>query len=240
MIGSGSFIPGFEDKLIGAKVGDDVGFDITFPKDYHSDDFKGRKVYFTARVEKLEKPHTPEFTPDFIEGLRGVKTDIEGLKDILKKEIITRKEQTARNQDEDKLMQEMLAVASFEVGPSLVQNEIEQIYREHAANLEQQGLYMKDYLGHVGLDEATYKETNVRPEAERRIKAELLLRKIREIRGTEATPEEVQEEVAKVIAQYSAPDVVKRLQEKLVPGDAYYEDIKNRLTYRKVVDTFWA
>lgn len=240
VIGSGSFIPGFEEELIGAKVGDEVAFDITFPKDYHSADFQGRKVHFTAKVEKLEKPHTPEFTPEFIEKLRGEKTDLAGLKKILKNELTLKKDEEARRIDEDKLMKEMLAVTEFEVGPSLVANEVEQIYREHSANLEQQGLSIKDYLEHLKLNEEAYKENNVKPEAERRLKTELLLRKIREVRGTTATDDEVSEEVNKVIAQYTSEDVVKRLKEKLVPGDTYYEDIKNRLVYRKIVDSFWA
>jgi len=240
VIGSGSFIPGFEEELIGAKVGDEVGFTITFPKDYHSEDFKGKKVYFVANIEKLEKPHTPEFTEEFIEKLRGEKTDIEGLKKILEKEILAKKEQDTRNKDEDTLMKEILAVATVEVGPNLLANEVDQLYREHSANLEQQGLSMKMYLEHMKKSEEGYKDEIVKPEAERRLKAELILRKIRETRGTEATLEEVNAEVEKVIAMYSSEDVVKRLREKLVPGDAYYEDIKNRVTYRKIVDSFWA
>jgi trigger factor len=240
VIGSGSFIPGFEEELIGAKVWDEVGFNITFPKDYHSEDFKGKKVYFVANIEKLEKPHTPEFNEEFIEKLRGVKTDMAGFREIIKKEIEAKKEQESRNKDEDALMKEILAIASFDVGPSLLSNEIDQIFREHAANLEQQGLSIKMYLEHVKKSEESYKDEVVRPEAERRLKAELLLRKIREIRGTEATTAEISSEIEKVIAMYTSEDVVKRLREKLVPGDTYYEDIKNRVTYRKIVDSFWA
>lgn len=240
VIGSGNFIPGFEEELIGAKVGDEVAFDITFPKDYHSADFQGRKVHFTAKIEKLEKPHTPEFTPDFIEKLRGEKTDLDGLKKILKNEIALRKDQDARHKDEDTLMKEILSVTQVEVGPVLLQSEIDQIYREHAANLEQQGLSIKDYLEHIKQSEEQYKDSLVKPEALRRVQAELLLREIRKVKKIEPTDAEITEEVNKVITQYTSEDVIKRLKEKLVPGDAYYEDIKNRLAYRKVVDGFWA
>lgn len=240
VIGSGNFIPGFEDKLIGAKAGDEVAFDITFPEDYHSDDFKGRKVHFVVNVEKVEKPHAPEFTEDFIEKLRGVKTDLEGFKEILKKEITERKERENRNKDEDELMKKLLEVSTIEVGPALLAGEINQIYAEHADNLAQQGLQIKNYLEHIKMDEATYKDTIVKPEAERRLKAELILRKIRELKKVEPTDAEIKEELEKIIAQYQNEEVVKRLREKLVPGDMYYEDIKNRLAYRKVVDMFWA
>lgn len=240
VIGSGSFIPGFEEELVGAKVGDEVAFDITFPAEYHSDEFKSRKVHFTAIVEKVEKPHTPEFTAEFIKDLRGVETDMAGFREILRTEITTKKEAETRNKDEDTLMKEILAIATFEVGPTLLSNEIDQIFREHASNLEQQGLDIKGYLEHIKKSETEYKETIVKVEAERRIKAELLLQKIKLIKGTDATEAEVTIEVDKVIAQYGSPEVVERLKAKLVPGDTYYEDIKNRVIYRKVVDTFWA
>lgn len=239
MIGSGNFIPGFEEELIGAKKGDEVAFDITFPADYHSEEFKNRKVHFTAKIEKVEKPHAPEFTEDFIEKLRGEKTDMEGFKEIIKKEISDRKEQEARNKDEDALMKKMLEVATVEVGSALVTSEVGQIYAEHTDNLAQQGLDMKNYLEHIKMDEESYKENIVKPEAERRLKAELLLRKIREMKKIEPTEQEIKDELEKVIGQYKNEEVVKRLKEKLVPGDAYYEDIKNRLAYRKTVDTFW-
>ncbi|MDO4874039.1 MAG: trigger factor [Candidatus Gracilibacteria bacterium] len=239
VIGSGNFIPGFEEKLIGAKAGDEVVFDITFPADYHSEEFKGRKVHFVVNVEKVEKPHAPEFTEDFIEKLRGVKTDLEGFKEIIKKEISARKETENRRKDEDTLMKKMLEAATIEVGPALVANEVNQIFAEHSENLAQQGLNMKQYLEHIKMDEEAYKETVVKPEAERRLKAELLLRKIREIRKVEATEAEIKEELEKIIAQYQNAEVVARLREKLVPGDMYYEDIKNRLAYRKTVDMFW-
>ena len=239
VIGSGNFIPGFEEKLIGAKAGDEVAFDITFPADYHSEEFKGRKVHFVVNVEKVEKPHAPEFTEDFIEKLRGVKTDLEGFKEIIKKEISARKETENRRKDEDTLMKKMLEAATIEVGPALVANEVNQVFAEHSENLAQQGLNMKQYLEHIKMDEEAYKETVVKPEAERRLKAELLLRKIREIRKVEATEAEIKEELEKIIAQYQNAEVVARLREKLVPGDMYYEDIKNRLANRKTVDMFW-
>lgn len=239
IIGSGSFIPGFEEKLIGSKVGDEVAFDITFPDDYHSDEFKSRKVHFTASIEKIEKPHTPEFTEEFIEKLRGKKTDLAGLKDILKSELTEKKENEARTKDEDTLMKQMMEVATFEVGPALVANEVDQVFREHSANLEQQGYNIKMFLEHLKKSEEAYKNEVVKPEAERRLKAELLLRKIREMKNMEASEEEIKTEIEKIIAQYGSGEVVARLKAKLVPGDAYYEDIKSRLAYRKVVDTFF-
>ena len=240
VIGSGSFIPGFEEKMLGKKVGEVVEFDITFPVDYHSEEFKSRKVFFMTTIFKIEKAHKPEWTPEFIEKLRGVKTDFEGFKDVLRKEIQSEKEDQARAKDEHNLLTELMAITELEVGPSLIESEIERVFSEQKSNIESQGYTMKDYLSHAKQDETQYKETIVKPEAIRRAKAELILKKVREILNIEATEEEVKEEVVKVIAAYSSEKVVERLKEKLVPGDDYYEDIKNRVTYRKVVDTFFA
>ncbi|GAB0175073.1 MAG: trigger factor [Candidatus Altimarinota bacterium] len=239
VIGSGSFIPGFEEKLIGAKSHDEVSFDIVFPKDYHSEEFKGRKVHFVVNIEKVEKPHTPEFNEEFIEQLRGVKTDLTGFREILSKEIRAKHEYDARAKDEDLLMKEILEASEFEVGPSLLSAEIEQVYREQSENLMQQGYEMKQYLDHLKKSAEMYKDEVVKPEALRRVKAELLLRKIRELKAIEPSENEIKEEVEKVISQYGSNEVIDRLRAKLVPGDTYYEDIKNRLAYRKVVDSFF-
>ncbi|MDD2917254.1 MAG: trigger factor, partial [Candidatus Gracilibacteria bacterium] len=240
VIGSGSFIPGFEEKMLGKKVGEVVEFDITFPADYHSEEFKSRKVFFMTTIFRIEKAHKPEWTPEFIEKLRGVKTDFEGFKDVLRKEIQSEKEYQARAKDEHNLLTELMAITELEVGPSLIQSEIERVFSEQKHNIESQGYTMKDYLAHAKKDESEYKDEVVKPEAIRRAKAELILKKVREILNIECTEEEVKTEVEKVIAAYSSEKVVERLREKLVPGDDYYEDIKNRVTYRKVVDTFFA
>lgn len=240
VIGSGSFIPGFEEKMIGKKVGEVVEFDITFPADYHSEEFKNRTVFFMTTIFRIEKAHGPEWTPEFIEKLRGVKTDFEGFKEVLRKEILTEKEHGARAKDEKNLLTELMAITELEVGPSLVASEIERVFAEQKDNIESQGYTMKDYLSHAKQDESSYKEEIVKPEAVRRVKAELILKRVREMLQIESSEEEIKEEIEKVIAQYSSDKVVDRLRAKLVPGDDYYEDIKNRVTYRKVVDSFFA
>lgn len=238
VVGSGQFIPGFEDNLVGHKVGEVVEFEIVFPKDYHADAFKGRKVFFVTTVFRLEKPHRPEWTEEFIERLRGVKTDVAGLKEILRKEILAEREREARMKDEGKLLESLLSITELDLGPGLIEREIETIWREQKGNMEAQGFTAKDYLAHVGKDEESYKKEVVAPEARRRLSAELILKKIREMKGVEATDEEIAIEVNSIISSYSSEQVRERLKAKLVPGDAYYEDIKNRLAYRKVVDLF--
>lgn len=214
-------------------------FDITFPTDYHSEVFKNRKVYFMTTIFRIEKAHKPVWDEAFIEKLRGVKTDLAGFKELLRKEIQAEKEYQARAKDEHNLLTELTKITELEVGPSLVASEIERVFAEQKHNIESQGYTIKDYLSHAKKDEESYKEEVVKPEAIRRVKAELVLKKVRDILGISAGEEEIKAEIEKVIAQYSSGQVVDRLRAKLVPGDDYYEDIKNRVAYRKVVDSFF-
>ena len=98
---------------------------------------------------------------------------------------------------------------------------------------------MKTYLDHIKKDEASYKAEVIAPEARRRVSAELILKKLRELKNIEASHDEIQMEINGIIAKYQNPEVIARLRAKLVPGDGYYEDIRVRLAYRKVVDGFF-
>ncbi|MDD2565225.1 MAG: trigger factor [Candidatus Gracilibacteria bacterium] len=239
VIGSGSFIPGFEEKLIGAKSGDIVEFDITFPEDYHSKDFASRKVFFMSTIFSIEKAVGPEWNEEFIEQLRGVKTDLEGFKKILEDEIKQEKERSARLEDENNLLKELEKTCKIEMGNHLIAHEIDKIYHEHKHNLESQGIDLKHYLEHLKKDEESYKKEAIEPEAIRRLKAELILEKLKNIFPTEVDEEEMTQEIEKMLTQYSSADVKEKLKAKLIPGDDYYEDIKSRIKYKKIIDTFF-
>lgn len=239
-LGSGQFIPGFEEAMVGKSSDETIGFPITFPKDYHSDEFKGRKVYFEVTVHTVEGSKAPEWTPEFIEGLRGKKTDMEGLREILSKEILAERERSARAKDEETLLDELLKHVTLELGPKLLELEIDKLYREQASRLQSQNLRMESYLAHIGQSEEAYRQETIRPEAERRLKAELILKHLQTERKTEVSDEEVNAEVATLLEDYSNEQVRKRLVEKLVPGDQHYEDMRARLGYKKVVDSFFA
>jgi trigger factor len=239
VIGSGQFIPGFETELIGKTSGSEVAFDITFPADYHSDAFKGRKVHFVTTIKLVEKAHKPTWTPEFIEQLRGVKTDLAGFKEILAQEILGEKERKARELDEKVLLEKLNDAATLEVGDGLVSKEAESIWSEQKSNLEAQGYSMKTYLEHMGMSEASYRDTTIATEANRRVRAEIILKTLKDTLKIEADDTEITLEINKIISQYQNPEVVARLKAKLIPGDGYYEDIRSRLAYRKVVDSFF-
>lgn len=238
VIGSGSFIPGFEENVIGHKVGEEFGFDIIFPETYHAEDYKGRKVYFEVKIEKLEKPHTPEFSEDFIEKLRGVKTDMQGLRDILKQEIIRRKESQNRYELEVEIVDAIKKTGMIHIGPKALEAMIEDTYRQEDARVSEQGYSLKDYLSHTGQSQEDFKKETITPIAQTRLETQAVLRALESIIEAPVSDAEIKEEIDMVIAEYQNATVQTRLREKLVPGDKIYEDLVSRIRSRKTLDTF--
>ncbi len=240
VIGSKMLVPGFEDGLIWKKSGEDIELDITFPKDYHSADFAGKKTTFKIKIKKIETSIVPEFTPQFIKDLRGKELDLDGFKKLLHEEIRDTKESNARLEDETKLIEELKKVATIDFGNKMLENQITNVFEEIKQNLsEQNGVKMTDYLASLNLSEEQYKETNVKPIAEKRLFGELVLHKLLELEGTKVEESEVKAEAEKVLARFENPEVVKRLKELYVPGQKYFEELTLRMKYKKLIDTFF-
>ncbi|EKE26133.1 MAG: Trigger factor [uncultured bacterium (gcode 4)] len=239
IIGSGSFIPWFEDKMIWGKVWDVVEFEITFPADYHSPDFASRKVYFMTTVFNIEKAKKPEWNEEFIEKLRWTKTDFEWFKKIIESEIFQEKEYRSRLKDEESLLEELTKISTIEIGEHLLEHEIDRIYKEQEDDIHSKWMNMWHYLEHIKKDKETYRQEIIKPEAQRRLKAELILEKLKNIIEVNIGEEEINSEIEKILSQYQNLDVLEKLRAKLIPWDSYYEDIKNRLKYKKIIDTFF-
>jgi trigger factor len=239
VIGSKNFIPGFEEKLVGSKAGDVVEFDITFPADYHADEFKSRKVFFMTTIFSIEKPVKPEWTPEFIEKVRGVKTDFEGFKQLIREEKYEEEDYKARAADEEQLLNALIPIAQVEVGPHLLANEVSRIFADHKKRIESYGYKMNQYLEHSKTTEEDYKKNVVEKEAERRIKAELILKKIREIKAVTVTDADMAREVENIMTRFHDSAVQDKIRAQLTPGQEYYEEVKSRLAYKLVVDSFF-
>jgi trigger factor len=239
VIGSNMLVPGFEDGLIGKKSGEEVELDITFPSDYHSTDFSGKKTVFTVTIHDVEASIKPEFTPEFIKDLRGKELDLAGFKDLIKQEIQETKENNARLEDEHKLIEELKKVTSIDIGEKMLANQIEKVFSEIKENLMRDQIKMSDYLESLKLSEEVYKETQVKPIAEKRLFWELVLHKLVELEKTEVSEQEITSEIEKIMARYENPEVKKRLTELYTPGTNYYEELKQRMKYKNLIDSFF-
>lgn len=239
VIGSKMLVPWFEEGLIGKSEGEELSLDITFPADYHSPDFAGKKTLFKVSIKKVEKSVKPEFTPEFIKNLRGKDLDLDGFKALIKEEIQETKEMNVRLNEEHKLIDELEKVTKMKIGTHLLENQIKNVFAEIKENLGKDNMRIQDYLESLRTTEEDYKEKTVKPIAEKRLKGELILHKLRELEKIEVSEEEIKQEIAQVMKRFESEEVRKRLEELYVPGTKYYEELNQRIGYRKLIDSFF-
>ena len=239
VLGSNMLVPGFEEGLVGMTLGEEKELDITFPKDYHNADFAGKKTKFKVTIKKFEHAHKPEFTAEFIKQLRGKDLDLKGFKELIKEELLETKTMNAQMDQESQLIDELLKVTDIDVGDKILAQQIEKVYEEIKENVSKDGVKMEHYLESLKLSEEQYKEKNVSPTALKRLQGELILHKLQEIEKVEISEKDMEVEIKKVMARFESEDVLGRLKELYVPGNKYYEELKMRMIYRKLIDSFF-
>lgn len=239
IIGSKILVPGFEEGLVGHKKDEEFKLDINFPADYHNPDFAGKETVFDVKINKVEKAKLPEFTEEFIEQLRGKKLDLAGFKDLIKEEILETKEANIRMEEEIKLVEELVKHTKLEVGAKLLAHQIDRVFEEIKQNMAQSWIKMADYIESLKLTEAQYKENHVKESALRRLQGELILAKLAELEKIEVSEEEAKTEIDKIISRFGNKEVIARLKELYVPGNRYYEELKQRMIYKKTIDRFY-
>lgn len=238
VLGSNTLVPGFEEGLVDLKEGDEKDLDITFPKDYHNADFAGKKTVFKAKVIKIEKADKPEITPEFTKAIRGKELDLEGFKALIKEEITDTKKQNARIQDEEKLLEELMKISKVEPGASMLKGSMDKVFAEIKQNIEASGANPSDYIKSLNMTEEQYKETHVKPVAEKRLKGELILHTIKDMENIEVSNKDIEKEVKVIMSKYESEQVKERLSELYVEGSKYYEELRTRLAYTKLIDSF--
>jgi len=239
VLGSNVLVPGFEEGIVWAQDWDDLELPVNFPKDYHNADFASKKTTFKVKVKKIEKAVKQEFTPEFIEQLRGKKLDLAWFKSLIKEEILDTKESNARLEEENKLIDELLKITKLELWDGILKNQIEKVYNEIKENMAGQQVQIKQYLESLKMTEEEYKEKNVKPTAIKRLQWELILHKLAELEKFEVTEAELKKEIEWILAKFGSEDVLERLKELYVPGNKYYEELKTRISYRKLIDSFF-
>ena len=239
VLGSKMLVEWFEEGLVWHKKGDKFKLEINFPKDYHNADFAGKETVFEVKIDKVEKATKPEFTEEFIEQLRGKKLDLDLFKKLIKEEITETKEANLRMEEELELIEELLKHTKIQIWDKLLAEQTNRVFEEIKQNMAQNGIRMVDYLESLKLTEEDYKEQHVKENALKRLHWELILAKLATLEKVELTDEEVKSETDKIIARFGNEDVIKRLKELYVPGNRYYEELKQRMIYRKIIDSFY-
>ena len=201
-IGSNTFIPGFEEALIGMKKGEEKDIDLTFPEDYHEDDLKGAKVVFKVKINEIKEQKLPEFDKDFFLdlGMEGI-TNLEELNKQLKENILARKENESLNKFIDELLNKAVENMEVEVPNAMIAEEQNRIISQYEQNLQMQGITLEMFYKFTNSDEAALKE-QVKEEAVTRIKQRLLLEEVAKEEKIEITDEEADKDATTLASRY--------------------------------------
>jgi len=234
-LGSNSFIPGFEEGLVGLKAGDKKDLALTFPDTYHVAELAGADVVFETTLKKVNERVQPELTDDFAKSMAG-NDDIKTVKDLkadIKRELTTQKERDANEKLKDDLVQALIDKSDVEAPQVLIDDQAASIEQDMRQNMLYRNISLDNYVRSQGFkDEDEWRVKEVIPAAEKRVKAGLVLSELsRELKVT-ATDDEKLEHTNRYKSQYAGqPEMVKRFDEPEVQ-----RDLTNRLLTEKTVD----
>jgi len=237
VLGSGNFIPGFEDNLIGLELNQDSEFTVTFPKDYHSKDLQDKPVTFKVKLTKIEEVEKPKITKDFTKKIFNEELTEKQFKDKLKHEIEHQKLHDLEAKQEDQLFEELLKKSDFEVSSILVEEEVDILVNELKQDIEKKGLKFEDFVKMT--EEREKKPINeiYSPKAEERAKIRFIIDFIIKEKNLEASDEEIAKEVQLKID--SAPEQVRsQVESYYAEGQPTRNALRNKVLLDKFFDIF--
>lgn len=209
-IGSGSFIPGFEEQLIGAEIDKEVEVKVTFPEDYHSEDLKGKEAVFKCTVHAIRAKELPEVDDEFASDVSEKAETLDAYRAEVKAQIKERKENEGKAKKEDQAVEQAVANAEIDLPEPMVDLQAKQMADDFARRIMQQGLSVEQYFQFTGLSEEKMME-ELKPQAEKRIRTRLVLEAIVAVENIEVSDERLDEELAKMAESYKME--VEKLKE---------------------------
>jgi trigger factor len=228
-LGSNTFIPGFEDELVGLKVGEEKTFTVTFPANYHEQSLAGQPVEFTVTVHEVTELELPEVTDKFASEVGPFKT-VKELKADIRDQLKAEAEQLAKREYENELLEDIIKKSDAKAPDALVGQQLERLKVEMNQRLAQSGLSMDQYLQMQQKSQEEL-EKELRPEAEKRVQLALILSEVAKEEKLTVGQDEIENEIAGLRAQYTDPVMQKELA-----GDQIREDVYNHLMSTKVIN----
>ena len=221
-LGSGSFVPGFEEQLIGTKAGEETEVNITFPEDY-APELAGADVVFKVRVNEVQETQLPDLDDEFAKDVSEFDT-LDEYKESIRKILTARREESAENEYHNRLIEKAVKNMTAEVPAPMIDSRVNDMLDDMSRRCMAQGLSLKQYLSMMGLDEQTYRAF-VRPSAENSVRSELMLEKVAETEKIEVTPEDIEAEYK---ASAEKLDIDLERLKTGVPENVIAQDLKNR------------
>ena len=229
-IGSGAFIPGFEEQLVGAEIGKEVEVKVTFPEDYQAENLKGKDAVFKCTVKEIKEKELPELDDEFASEVSEFDTLAEYREDV-KKNLAEKKAKDAKNAREEAAVNAVVEGAEMEIPEAMLETQQRQMVDEFAQRITMQGLSMEQYFQFTGTSYEQMVE-QVKPQAEERIKARLVLEAVAKAENLEATEEDYEKELETMAEVYQMEtDKVKELM-----GEREKKNIMQDLAVRKAAE----
>ena len=228
-IGSNTFIPGFEDQLIGVEAGKEVEVNVTFPEDYHEESLKGKPAVFKCTVHEIKAKELPELDDEFASEVSEFDT-LEELKADIKAKIKEQKNAEGKSAQQDQALDTIIAATEMDIPDAMVETEARQMVDSFGQRIQQQGLTMQQYMQFTGMDTEKMLE-EMRPQAMKRIQTRLVLEAIVAAENMVTSDERLDEEIAKMAEMYS----MEADQLKSYMGDAEKEQMKKDIAVEDAV-----
>ncbi|MCM1181869.1 MAG: trigger factor [Roseburia sp.] len=229
-IGSNTFIPGFEEQLIGAEIDKEVEVNVTFPEDYQAEELAGKPAVFKCTVREIKEKELPELDDEFASEVSEFDTLAEYREDV-RKQLTDQKEENAKNEKEDKVVEAIIAEAKMDIPEAMIATQQRRMADDFAQRLQMQGLSIDQYFQFTGLDRETFLG-QMKPQAETRIKSRLVLEAVAKAESLEAGEEEYQEELKKMAEAYRME--LDKLTEMV--GEFESKAIKEDICVRKAAE----
>ncbi|MBQ6795867.1 MAG: trigger factor [Clostridia bacterium] len=227
-LGSGSFIPGFEEQLVGKALNEEVLVNVTFPEEYHAENLAGKEAVFKCVMHSIIKKELPELDDEFAKDVSEFDTLSEYKADIMAK--LTEKHEAEATQDyENTVLEKAAELMEVELPAVMVENQIDSYINDMRYRIESQGLSFDQYMQFTGMSESVLRD-QMRPQAEKGAKVALLIENVAKAEGIEATEDDINEEIKKLAEGYGMEEDKVR---EIVMGNA--EAIKQDIEFRKTV-----
>ena len=230
-LGSKSFIPGFEEGLIGKKAGDELSLNLEFPKDYHAKDLAGAKVIFEVKIHEVRENVEPEINEEFLSKLGDFKTKEEFEKQI-EEDLKTQKQAEVDEKFKDELVKKLAEVSKVPVPEILLEDQKRSIEMDMQQNLMYSGLSLEDYLERMGKTREEWLEKDVKETAEMRVKSGLALAELSKVEKVESSIEELDARITQLKEQYGNS---KEIQKQLSSDDVR-RNLANQILTEKTID----
>ena len=228
-IGSGSFIPGFEDQLVGVKTGEEKDVVVTFPEEYHAEELAGKEATFKTKVNEIKYKEVPELTDEIANELDSDANSVDEYKENLRKRLSEQKAQDAENVEKEEVINKATENTTIDIPQAMIDTELDRMVQEFGQRIQQQGLDLQTYFQISGQDESQLRE-QMKDDAEQRVKTNLTLSAIADEENIEVTDEDIDKELEKMSSQFNIS--VEDIKQTLGNTDI----IKNDVRIQKVID----